>query len=114
MEKLSRLKKNSRSHYKPAKLKRPDRANINITGNNIYWYVVAKAEAGSKYSYVLLGPYPSEDKAYEVGTTKLNSAFKVMSSKHRDRSIATQEWRHNILDNTGDIGLSIRRMQHKV
>jgi len=79
-----------------------------------FWYIVAKADAGSKTRMILLGPYPTEEKAFEVATDKLNTTFDVIELNTRDRNAATQILRHRVLNDSKDISLSIRRMRHQV
>ena len=99
--------------YKPPKLPKQFDYQMPSTSNN-YWYIVAKAGAGQKTRLLLLGPYQSEDKAFEVATNKINAAFKVIELPTRDRSVATQILRHSVLNDKGDISLAIRRMRHQV
>lgn len=99
--------------YKQPKLPKQFDYQLPNTSNN-YWYIVAKAGAGDKSRVLLLGPYQSEDKAFEVATNKINAAFKILELPTRDRSAAAQIIRHRVLNESGDIGLSIKRMRHQI
>jgi len=99
--------------YKPPKLPKQFDYQLPSTSNN-YWYIVAKAGAGDKSRVLLLGPYQSEDKAFEVATNKINAAFQVVELPTKDRGAATQMIRHKVLNESSDIGLSIKRMRHQV
>lgn len=99
--------------YKPPKLPKQFDYQLPSTSNN-YWYIVAKAGAGEKSRVLLLGPYQSEDKAFEVATNKINAAFQVVELPTKDRSAATQIIRHKVLNESSDIGMSIKRMRHQI
>ena len=99
--------------YKPPKLPKQFDYQMPNTSNN-YWYIVAKAGAGEKSRVLLLGPYQSEDKAFEVATNKINAAFQVVELPTKDRNSATQMLRHSVLNDRGDINLAIRRMRHRI
>ena len=99
--------------YKAPKLPKQFDYQLPSTSNN-YWYIVAKAGAGDKARVLLLGPYPTEDKAFEVATNKINAAFQVVELPTKDRGAATQMIRHKVLNESSDIGMSIKRMRHQV
>lgn len=75
-----------------------------------YFYIAAKLNGRC----VLLGPYDTEGEAYEVGSSKLNTAYEVIPLKTRDRGKATQIVRHRVLNESSNLALSLRRMKHRV
>lgn len=75
-----------------------------------YWYIACKLNG----RMVLLGPYDTENEAYEIGSSKLNTAYEVIPMNTKDRSEATRRLRHRILNETSDLGRSLRRMKHRV
>jgi len=80
------------------------------TESKEYYYIFCKVDG----RVALLGPYNGEDEAYSVAVSKLNTTFNVISMNTRDRGEATRRLRHKILDNSSDLGLSLRRMRHSV
>jgi hypothetical protein len=63
---------------------------------------------------VLLGPYPTEDKANEVGMQQLgNIPFEVIMLPTRDRGKATQMLRARKLNSGQDLDQSLQRVRHK-
>ena len=75
-----------------------------------YWYVVCK----DRGRFIILGPENTEEEAYAMGASKLHTTFKVVSFPTRDRAEATRQLRHAILNDSSDLGLSLRRMKHQV
>lgn len=91
-------------------------------GNQLeYWYITAqwipKDGLGKPKPMrsVLLGPYPSEDKANEIGMGKLgNIPFELIPLPTRDRGKATQMLRAKKLNSGQDLNQSLSRVSHKI
>lgn len=70
--------------------------------------------------YVQLGPYPSEEKAYEVGRHAYEGFFDVFPLDTRDRAKAAQELKaimleRGILAQDGQaLGKALQRMGHSI
>ena len=114
MTRLNLSKIYSGNYKQPTTPKKFDYQMPAIGSNKNFWYIVAKAGAGDKSRVLLLGPYSTEDKAFEVATDKINASFKVVELPTRDRSVATQIIRHKVLNESSNIELSVKRMKHQV
>ena len=88
-------------------LRMPDRR---VSTQRAYAYIVCKTDG----KFALLGPYDSEDEAYSMGVSKLHTPFQVVNFYTRDRAEATRRLRHILVDETGDLGVALRRMKHQV
>lgn len=98
--------------YKPpSALKSPGSYAMGRGGQVDYYYIACKQDG----HMVLLGAYESEAEAYEVAMKKLkNTPYEVVALKTKDRRKATSIMRHRILNSSSDLGLSLRRMKHRV
>lgn len=75
-----------------------------------YYYLACKLDG----RMILLGPYDTSEEAYAVGAKKLSTPYEVVALKTKDRSKATSIMRHKILNSSSDLGLSLRRMKHRI
>ena len=76
----------------------------------VYWWVYG----WHKNRRIVLGPYSSEDEAYEDGCAKISSDVKVIPLKTRDEQKASREIRARVLDETRNIDETFRRFRHSV
>jgi len=88
-----------------AKRLKPLVANIGV-----YWWVYG----WHKNRRIILGPYSSEEEAYEDGYAKISSDVKAVPLRTRDEQKASREIRARVLDETRDIDETFRRFRHKV
>ncbi len=81
-----------------------------IKNRRIYYYCVAPY--GDTFS--VIGPFDDERIANEKGMEKLHGVFEVFTSRHGDLAKATQEVKFQRLNETADLGESLKRMRHTV
>ena len=80
-----------------------------------YWYVKAKvSDANGNQKNALLGPYGSEEEAYNIGYAKVDGTFDVFSSPYSDRNRTTQQGKHGRMKNGDSLSKSLERWSHKL
>lgn len=78
-------------------------------GQTYYWIV-----ANWNGRTVLLGPEESEDKAMNLGYSKLDGHFDVVALPTRDRHAASGMLKARKLNQTGDLGAAMEKVRHKI
>lgn len=61
---------------------------------------------------IVIGPKSTEEEAYRTGYEKLDCPFDVIELDTKDRKRATAHFKERRLEETGDLGLALRRAKH--
>jgi len=74
----------------------------------IFWWVYGLYNGRR----IILGPFSSENEAYDEGYTKISSDIDVVGLHTRDEAKASREIRAKVLDETRDVSETFKRFRH--
>ena len=76
-----------------------------------YWVLAVEPMSGRP---VVLGPYPSEGEANDMGFSKLGTNFEVIPLSTRDVGLATKILKHRRFIETEKLNEAMKRARHKI